>query len=253
MCQLLGMNSLKPARLSFSMEGFIRRGGETDEHADGWGVALYESRACRIVLDEHPSARSPLAEWTARNACHSRNVIAHIRKATQGVVSLSNCHPFMRRLWGREWCFAHNGNLDTAGLAATRHFAPVGETDSEWAFCLMMDALYTAFGDEAPAHGAVQGVLAGVARRLATRGSFNFILSDGEAMHVHRSTELHYLQRVHPFGCARLLDCPLDIDFAKVNEPDDRMAVIATKPLTDECWQPLPLGEVVSFVDGQRA
>ena len=54
----------------------------------------------------------------------SDNVIAHIRKATQGRVALENCHPFVRELWGRYWVFAHNGDLqDYAPRAARRSSA----------------------------------------------------------------------------------------------------------------------------------
>ena len=42
MCQLLGMNSHLPASLTLSFTGFSQRGGCTDEHADGWGIAFFE-------------------------------------------------------------------------------------------------------------------------------------------------------------------------------------------------------------------
>jgi glutamine phosphoribosylpyrophosphate amidotransferase len=48
-----------------------------------------------------------------------RNVIAHIRKATQGGVALENTHPFQRELWGRYWVFAHNGDLKEYARACT--------------------------------------------------------------------------------------------------------------------------------------
>ena len=43
MCQLLGMNSRLPASLTLSFTGFSQRGGCTDHHADGWGIAFFES------------------------------------------------------------------------------------------------------------------------------------------------------------------------------------------------------------------
>jgi predicted glutamine amidotransferase len=52
-----------------------------------------------------------VAELVKRYPIRSRNVIAHIRKATQGEVALENTHPFVRELWGRYWVFAHNGDL----------------------------------------------------------------------------------------------------------------------------------------------
>jgi predicted glutamine amidotransferase len=48
-----------------------------------------------------------------------------------------------------------------------------------------------------------------------------------------RSTQLHWLQaRQHPFGAARLADEDLSVDFAALTTPTDRVAVVATEPLT---------------------
>lgn len=251
MCQLLGMNSLKPAELSFSLAGFLRRGGETDEHADGWGIALYEEQGCKLVIDEQPSASSPVAEWMQQNTGRSRNVIAHIRKATQGEVTATNCHPFMRSLWGQEWCFAHNGNLDTGKLGRPAAFQPCGQTDSELAFCLLFDALLKRFGTQKPTTALLHAALNEFTAEIAAAGNFNYVLSNGELLFAHRSTELHYVERAWPFGRAQLLDCPLGIDFARHNQRDDRMIIIATRPLTDENWQALPIGRVTAFKGGR--
>ncbi|MFH7417017.1 class II glutamine amidotransferase, partial [Pseudomonas syringae group genomosp. 7] len=61
-------------------------------------------------------------------------VICHIRQANVGNVCLSNTHPFVRDLWGRNWCFAHNGQLANITPGAT-FYPQVGDTDSEAAFC----------------------------------------------------------------------------------------------------------------------
>lgn len=252
MCQLLGMNSLKPAELSFSLAGFLRRGGETDNHADGWGIALYEKQCCKRVVEEQASARSLLARSFQQHTGRSRNIIAHIRKATQGEIAVQNCHPFVRQLWGREWSFAHNGNLETSQLHRPTHFRPVGQTDSELAFCLIFDALTERFGDTPPTPDALLEALQAISRCLASAGRFNYMLSDGETLYAHRSTELHYVERAWPFGHVKLIDCPLGVDLAQLNKPDDRMIIIATQPLTDECWQPLPVGQVTAFAGGCR-
>ena len=42
MCQLLGMNCNVPTDIVFSFTGFATRGGRTDEHKDGWGIAFFE-------------------------------------------------------------------------------------------------------------------------------------------------------------------------------------------------------------------
>ena len=42
MCQLLGMNCNAPTDVTFSFAGFAQRGGVTDHHSDGWGIAFFE-------------------------------------------------------------------------------------------------------------------------------------------------------------------------------------------------------------------
>ena len=112
MCQLLGMNCNVPTDIVFSFTGFQQRGGRTDDHADGWGIAFFEGRGCRLYVDSAAAADSPVAQLVRSYPIRSLNVIAHIRKATRGPVALENTHPFMRELWGRYWIFAHNGTLD---------------------------------------------------------------------------------------------------------------------------------------------
>ena len=106
MCQLLGMNCNTPTDVTFSFAGFAQRGGRTDHHADGWGIAFFEGRGARLFVDPGAAAESPVAELIRRYPIKSRNVISHIRKATVGAVTLENCHPFVRELWGRYWVFA---------------------------------------------------------------------------------------------------------------------------------------------------
>ena len=101
MCQLLGMNCNVPTDICFSFTGFQARGGATDVHTDGWGIAFFEGMGTRVFLDPKPSCASPVAELVRQYPIRSKNVIAHIRKATQGGVGLENTHPFMRELGGR--------------------------------------------------------------------------------------------------------------------------------------------------------
>ena len=57
--------------------------------------------------------------------------------------------------------------------------------------------------------------------------------------------------RQHPFQPATLKDCDWTVDFAQVNQPGDRAAVIVTTPLTtNETWTAFQPGELKVFVDG---
>lgn len=251
MCQLLGMNCNVPTDICFSFEGFRARGGKTDEHRDGWGIAFFEGVGCRVFLDVEPSIASPVAELVRNYPIRSRHVIAHIRKATVGRVAMENCHPFQRELWGRYWAFAHNGDLPDLQAEKAEFYRPVGDTDSERAFCLILETLRQQFPDGKPALEALYPVLQSVTQTLAEQGIFNYLLSDGEHFFAHCSTKLSYIVRQAPFAAAHLIDEDITVDFQELTQPSDRVAIIATTPLTDnEVWTTIQPGELLVFYEG---
>lgn len=252
MCQLLGMNCNVPTDIVFSFTGFATRGGRTDEHKDGWGIAFFEGAGVRHFVDYESAIASPVAELIKRYPIKSKNVIAHIRKATQGHIALENCHPFVRELWGRYWVFAHNGDLKGFTPPLDGAFRPVGTTDSEWAFCYILQELRRRFGDTQPARAELTIALRELTTAIAAHGTFNMMLSDGSALYTHCSTRLYFIVRQYPFSEARLSDEDMRVDFSQVTTPNDRVAVIVTEPLTaNENWTAFQPGEMKVFVDGQ--
>jgi predicted glutamine amidotransferase len=251
MCQLLGMNCNVPTDICFSFEGFCARGGKTDDHKDGWGIAFFEGLGCRVFLDDRPSSASPVAALVRQYPIKSMNVIAHIRKATVGPVGLENCHPFKRELWGRYWVFAHNGDVPTLVADPTGIYRPVGQTDSERAFCLLLNTIRQRFPDRKPPIQDLYQTLQEITAAIASHGIFNYLLSDGEHFFAHCSTKLCYIVRQAPFAAAHLIDEDLTVDFQELTTPRDRVAVIATTSLTDnEAWIPIHPGELFVFQDG---
>ena len=248
------MNCHLPSAISFSFEGFSARGGGTDLHKDGWGIAFYGDEGCQLFTDHLSSVTSPMAAEIKRNPIKSRNIIAHIRKATQGPVAPENSHPFMRELWGQQWTFAHNGDLKNFDPAKNKRFSPSGATDSERAFCALMSRMEERFPDSGcpPPLPELFDHLAILAGQIAGFGTFNFMLSNGEVLFAYCSTNLHYVTRAYPFSTAKLIDCDVSIDFSQHNHRDDRMIVIATQPLTsNETWIAFHSGELKMFSSGQ--
>jgi glutamine amidotransferase len=249
MCQLLGMNANTPTDVMFSFTGFQAR---AQEHKDGFGIAFFEDKGVRLFVDTSSARESPVAAMVRRYPIKSTNILAHIRKATQGPVALENTHPFVRELWGRYWVFAHNGDLKSYAPRLHGAFRPVGTTDSERAFCWLMQEL-------AKSHASVPGVaelsatLAELLQKIAVHGVFNAMLSNGQALWTHCSTQLYSIVRKHPFARASLQDDDLTVDFAEQPTPRDRVAVVVTEPLTrDEQWAAFAPGEIGVFVDGER-
>ena len=247
MCQLLGMNGNTPTDIVFSFTGFATRAAE---HADGFGIAFFEGKGVRLFVDDRAASASPVADMVKRYPIKSCHVIAHIRKATQGRIALENCHPFVRELWGRYWVFAHNGDLKDFQPQLHAAFRPVGDTDSERAFCWLLQQLAKEHAS-VPDVPALTATLRELVPRLSRHGTFNFMLSNGDALWAHGSTQLHYVIRQHPFGVARLQDQDMAVNFAELAQPADRVAVIATQPLTcDGAWTPFAPGELKAFVGG---
>ena len=80
--------------------------------------------------------------------------------------------------------------------------------------------------------------IADMGRELGAEGKFNFLLADGRHLYARCGTKLCYIIRKAPFGRATLRDAEMQIDFSAVTSQRDRVAVIATEPLTrDEPWQ----------------
>lgn len=253
MCELLGMSANVPTDMTFSLAGFFQRGGATGPHKDGWGVAFYENQGYREFKDPSPSIESPVAQLLINYPIKSRIVISHIRQANVGAINLGNTHPFARELWGRQWCYAHNGQLEGFREQLPLSFyQPIGTTDSEWAFCWLMGQLRQAFPQPPQNAKSLHQLIFACCQKLRSLGVFNLLFADGINLYCYCSTKLAHVTRRSPFGPAQLKDTDLKIDFAACTTPNDVVTVIATEPLTlDENWQLMQPGEMAVFSQGE--
>lgn len=257
MCQLLAMNSKNPAEIGFSFKGFRARGGLTDDHTDGFGIAYFEPTGLRLYCDNHSAMESFVAEMVSQTRIKAANTIVHLRKSDDKL--LCNAHPFSREIWGESWVFSHNGKMtiqevendDPINQGAPRHYLPVGDTDSEIAFCYLLNQLKDRF-ETKPDEQTLFNFLKDQCRFLAQYGLFNCLLSNGDWLLAYANTLLFHVTRQAPFGKATLIDVDATMDFSMVNNEDDVITIIATTPLTDnEDWQQLAVNECVIFKDGE--
>jgi len=180
-------------------------------------------------------------------------VFCHIRQANSGEVSLVNTHPFIRPMWGKNWTYAHNGQLADykTKLVITSHM-PIGETDSEHAFCWILDQLLKNFGANVPTPKDLFHYVVGLCQEINQLGVFNLLLTDGDFLLVYCANNLHWLTRRAPFGKASLIDAEMVVNFDQETTDNDIVTVIATQPLTDdETWQKMQPGDGLLFSKGQ--
>lgn len=253
MCELLAMSANVPTDICFSFTGLMQRGGNTGPHKDGWGITFYEGKGCRSFKDPLPSAQSPIARLVTDYPIKSEAVVCHIRQANSGAVCLENTHPFTRQMWGKNWTYAHNGQLaDFREKLIIKYHIPIGDTDSEHAFCWILDQLHIEFGSKTPNHSSLFTYIATLCEQINQLGVFNLILSDGDYLFAYCSNNLHWITRRAPFGEASLIDAEMCVDFQKETTANDVVTVIATRPLTDdETWHKMACGQWQLFKKGE--
>ncbi|AML53351.1 class II glutamine amidotransferase [Falsihalocynthiibacter arcticus] len=268
MCELFGLSSNLPATASLSLSRLAQHGGPPTSIRDGWGVAYYESNDVRLIIDAGSADDSDWLRFVGQHELRSDLVMAHIRKATMGAPTYRNAQPFVRELAGRTHSFAHNGCLPGILEATTlqsRRFSPVGETDSELAFCGLLERLAAIWTtpDNIPLLEERLEMVSTFAAEIREMGPANFLYSDGDALFAHGDRRknaatgkvtapgLVYLQHhCSPAGAG------ISGDGLTVTGADQNISIVASVPLTAEPWQAFTEGEVIAFragrIEGRR-
>lgn len=262
MCELFAMSSRLPATVNLSLAEFARHGGQTDKHKDGWGVAWFFGPDALVIREPSAAASSAQMHFVRTQDIESTFVVSHIRKAMVGDLALRNTQPFSRELGGRQHVFAHNGMLDPLatryGLAG--RYQPTGETDSEYAFCILLDRMAAGWRvrGRVPAPLVRFEIFREFCTEMARLGPANFIYSDGDVLIAHANRRTHE-DGVHPPGlhylCRRCTAEPHELSApgltisTEANSQD--IVLLASVPLTEEAWTPFGEGEILMLQGGE--
>lgn len=270
MCELFCLSSRRPTRATFSLRHFAAHGTSGyGRNVDGWGVAFHEGRDVRLYKEPEPAGGSPWLGFIEQQSLPTRLLISHVRRATVGANSHANTQPFLRELGGRMHLFAHNGGFDDIAArfdAAAYRFRPVGETDSERAFCLLLERLVPLWeGAAAPSLAARLAAVEAFAAEMRPMGIANFLYSDGEFVfgHGHRRTQadgvvappglwLRHRHRVEGSGAGPASSgVTIHANGLSPAEGPQEMALLASVPVTADQWRPLAEGEIVVLSAGE--
>ena len=263
MCELLAVSSSSPVRLTFSLQTLAAHGASAGSSQDGWGVAFYQGADVALFREPAAAAGSALVQFLESQGPGTELAISHIRHATQGAVSLANTQPFVRELAGRTHVFAHNGDLpdiDRSDVLVLGDHHPVGQTDSERAFCALLQRLVEPWkSSNPPTIESRLSLLAAFAADLRALGPANFLYADGDALFAHGDRRFQPVRRrAEPPGLwIRRQHCaPEDREgdqHAGVSIVPSGQAVawIASLPLTADDWRPLAEGELLAVRDGE--
>jgi len=108
---------------------------------DGWGLGYYPGgEPSATVLKEPAPPQGSIRSQLARAWEHleSSLFVLHIRKARWGAITDANTQPFVRSWGRRDWMIGHSGSLSRRPTDDRGVFEPVGSTDTEQLFCILM-------------------------------------------------------------------------------------------------------------------
>jgi glutamine amidotransferase len=254
MCELLAMSARLPTTLHLSMDELSRHGGGTGPHRDGWGIAYVQDGDALIVREPDAAHASRHLAFLQSEDPKSTIVVAHVRRATQGPRMLRNTQPFSRELGGRIHLFAHNGMLlgiESEPRLRPHWYRPIGDTDSEYAFCALLDRLRPLWDRGVPTVDDRLDEVAAFASELRRLGPANFIYTDGELIFAHGHRRRSDSGEIEPPGlhvlCRR---CTAERDIGP-HSSEQEVALVASVPLSNEPWTPLAEGEIVVLSEGR--
>jgi glutamine amidotransferase len=268
MCRLFGFRSVIPSQMHRSLvQADNALSTLSNDHPDGWGVAYFIDGAPHLTRSTSTAFHDHLFHRLS-GVVTSETVLAHVRKATRGVVSVLNTHPFQH---GR-WVFAHNGDVpslarvrdalvDRVSLRLRRFI--LGETDSEIVFFLFLSELLRTAPLAAPRHvdEAMRAMAAATAtvREIAddaagAASSLTLIATDGTTMVAQRSgRELFW--STHKRRCADRDTCPSLAPYCEAMTEDGRVnhLILSSQPLGGEnVWTELAHGELIGVDERMR-
>jgi len=268
MCRLFGFRSVMQSQVHESLVSAENAlANQSERHPDGWGVAYYVAGAPHLLRSVQTAVSDRMFQHVS-GIVTSETVVAHLRKATQGELTVIDTHPFQHGTW----VFAHNGNI--AGFpehrdAIVERVPPVlrrfilGNTDSEAFFYLLLGKMAQRCDLDRPgfpledlaaaAREAVDEIVE-LAGELCPRDDappdnnfLTFLVTNGRTMLAHMGGKTLYYS-THKRRCPDRDHCPY---FAPECERDVQQGfvshlIFSSEPLQGHnVWQQLRMREMI--------
>lgn len=219
-----------------------------------WGLVQYEGSEA-LCLKE--SAARPgsvgqraLSQWD-RAVYHSLFAASSTASSRR---DLSRQGPYVREMAGHHHFFLHEGRLP--GIEETYRFplgsfSPLGESDSERAFCALLSRNQIIWKDGRPERIVRLSIVTDFASRIAPLGAAPFIYSDGDYLYVHSDRRL-IDGAVRPGFYVLETNTRHALKDVTLQSSDAApLVLISDRPLSDGEWRPMSDGEVLMIRQGE--
>jgi glutamine amidotransferase len=130
---------------------------------------------------------------------------------------------------------------------------PMGDTDSETAFCVILEEIRK-YG-RLPSDKDLAITILKTAKELSKQGGLNFLISNGEMLHAFYSgyKSMFYTTIRPPFEDKIIGQNDQLKILLKTRDIQTPISIIATEPFFDEFdWKEFEVGTLYSFKNGQR-
>ncbi|MDA8707865.1 class II glutamine amidotransferase [Hellea sp.] len=226
----------------------------------GWGLGWYPGDQSSSMVIKDPVARSTqvftdsLSEWSN---FRSNIFFCKIRGAESGY-SQSETQPFTRTFAGADWLFMHNGDLDKTELTQvyegdSRLLEPVGNTDSELAFCNLL-ARMEQNGSRGISDVNPTEILSWF-QRFDQFGSADMYLTDGKTICCFQGTQsqkpLRYSRLLPPNNLQSLSSSAVNIALDNSQDTFRTAVVVSSAEFSSGNWTPLQPGQMIMLNRGK--
>ena len=240
---------------------------QSERNPDGWGVAYYLAGAPHVVKSVSTAVSDEMFRRVS-GVVTSETVLAHVRKATQGQMTILDTHPFQ---YG-SWVMVHNGNIANFPEIkdellervppVLRRFI-LGKTDSELLFYMLLGKMaercelkrrgYPLEDLAAAARETIDSVCELAGALCPDDGAephnnfLTFLITNGQTMLAHQGGKnLHC--STHKHHCPERDVCPYWAEECerKVDSGFVSHLVFSSEPLLgDNVWEPMAVGEMI--------
>ncbi len=273
MCRLFGFRSVINSQVHSSLvHADNALSSQSVKHPDGWGVAYYCEDTPHLIKSTERAMDDHIFHKVS-GVVSSHTVMAHLRKATHGNLSILNSHPFQ---YGK-WVFAHNGNLKNFDQYRTElisHISPnlqrfvLGTTDSEVIFYLILtliqknqalsdsnidsDYMATITEELCKLICKFSGPLYGGNDFNPKENHLTFILTSGRSMFGFQGgQELNFSS--YKSACSEKESCPfyhkVCENAATQNKPINHLLFSSEKLKGENVWEKMNKGQLVGVDD----
>lgn len=251
--ELLALSFDSAASPSITLKSMARADDPLDEPY-GWGFAWYPTEDYSALVLKDPTSLGDnamsqvLRDWERFQstifACYLRGASKRTRE--------QDMQPFWRSYAARDWVMAHNGQLvgdlgSVLDLGSNPLFEPNGSTDSEHAFCWVMNRIHRSGARRLADVGWAE--LHEWLRRIETLGTANLLLTDGQDLVVYhdsaRFNGLHWIRKLPPHEITQLETDQVLLDLGDAYDLSRSVVVFSTSPLSDEAWLPMEPGQMI--------